>query len=82
MGQPAGNPHGALRRHDPGSVFNFAVDDAMDREKQLRFPVVVPRRLLQGLKIGDSVGRDERVRNLIDIRKPIATDIYIRQRPR
>jgi hypothetical protein len=82
MGQPAGNPHGTVRRHDPDSVFNLAVDDTTDREKQLRFPMVVPQRLLQGLKIGDSVGRDERARKLIDMRKPIAMEVYIHRKPR
>ena len=82
MGQPAGNPHGALRRHDPDSVFNLAVDDATDREKQLRFLMRVPGRLLQAFKTGDGIGRDEGARNLINIRKPIAADVYIHQRPR
>ena len=82
MGQPAGNPHGALRRHDPDCVVNFTVDDAANREKQLRFLMLVPRRLLEGLEAGDGIGRDERARNLINIGKPIAAGVEIHEGPR
>ncbi|MNC57258.1 hypothetical protein D3C75_1069060 [compost metagenome] len=48
--QAAGNPHAALRRHDPQGVGHLAGHRAMKRQDQLSLAVVVDRNL--GIMVG------------------------------
>lgn len=66
MGQISRYPDGALWRHDPDAVFNFAVEDASHGVDQLRLAMLVPR-VLPVLSYRCGTQGDNGARDAIDI---------------